>query len=186
MEACVGLNESETRETVVVGAKRNEREMEGIEEIGQGYMESFEERYGNGGIDCVEEVVESCGESEHEVSATRRFRKEFLEQEYGHVCGVSDRLWFKNDLRDGQQCHVTVLESMGITRDGIKVCSTCAAFLEKRKIPTLAVYNGFQYPPKPGNLPELNATTTRLISPRIPFMQIRRLRMESGTYQIVG
>lgn len=45
--------------------------------------------------------------------------------------------------------------------------------------------NGFRYPPKPPNLPELDVLTERLIVPRLPFLNIRRLRRE-GSYGIVG
>lgn len=42
-----------------------------------------------------------------------------------------------------------------------------------------------RYPPKPQELPPLDPIAERLISPRLPFMQIRRLRHE-GNYSIVG
>ena len=45
--------------------------------------------------------------------------------------------------------------------------------------------NGYEFPPKPTHLPELDLLTERLISPRIPYMQIRRLR-RNGCYGIVG
>lgn len=45
--------------------------------------------------------------------------------------------------------------------------------------------NGYPYPEKPPHLPILDPLTERLISPRIPYMQIRRLRHE-GSYGILG
>lgn len=45
--------------------------------------------------------------------------------------------------------------------------------------------NEYEYPPKPSNLPELDPVSERLISPRIPYMQIRRLRRDDA-YGIVG
>ena len=45
--------------------------------------------------------------------------------------------------------------------------------------------NGFVYPPKLDRLLPLDPVGLRLISPRLPFMQIRRLRHEGG-YGIVG
>ena len=44
--------------------------------------------------------------------------------------------------------------------------------------------NGYSYPEKPP-LPKLDPLTERLISPRIPYMTIRRLRYE-GSYGILG
>lgn len=46
--------------------------------------------------------------------------------------------------------------------------------------------NGYAYPPRPSNLPvQLDPITERLISPLIPYMQIRRLRRE-GSCGIIG
>ena len=68
----------------------------------------------------------------------------------------------------------------------VSVCSTCKKSLDKQKIPLLSDYNGFLYPVIPHHLPKLNLIEERLISPRIPFMQIRRLRHVSGQYGIYG
>jgi hypothetical protein len=65
------------------------------------------------------------------------------------------------------------------------VCNTSRRSLNAKKIPLLAKTHGFQYPPKPRGLPNLDPISERLISPRLPFMQIRRLRHE-GSYGIVG
>ncbi|KAG5864679.1 hypothetical protein JTB14_001610 [Gonioctena quinquepunctata] len=70
----------------------------------------------------------------------------------------------------------------------IKVCSTCFMQIKKQKIPPLSVHNGFKYPPIPECLKDfpLDLVSERLISPRIPFMQIRRLRHVHGQYEIYG
>ena len=68
----------------------------------------------------------------------------------------------------------------------VTVCSTCKSSLDKKKIPVYSVHNGFKFPPKPSDLPPLDLVTERLISPRIPFMQIRRLRHVHGQYGIYG
>jgi hypothetical protein len=65
------------------------------------------------------------------------------------------------------------------------LCGTCCKALDANKVPTLSPSNGFKYPPKPVGLPPLDPISARLISPRLPFMQIRRLRYE-GNYGIVG
>lgn len=63
-------------------------------------------------------------------------------------------------------------------RENLKLCAKCLQSLrpKKKKIPTYTVYNGFKYPPIFENLPPLDIITERLILPRIPFMQIKRLR----------
>jgi hypothetical protein len=65
------------------------------------------------------------------------------------------------------------------------VCNTRRRSLNSKKIPPLAETRGFRYPPKPRGLPNLDPISERLISPRRPFMQIRRLRHE-GSYGTVG
>jgi hypothetical protein len=65
------------------------------------------------------------------------------------------------------------------------VCNTCRRSLYSKKIPPLAKTHGFQYPPNPHGFPNLDPISERLISPRLPFMQISSLRHE-GSYNIVG
>lgn len=50
----------------------------------------------------------------------------------------------------------------------------------------MSTYNGFVYPKIPSHLPTLNLIEQRLISPRVPFMQIRRLRHVNGQCGIYG
>lgn len=50
----------------------------------------------------------------------------------------------------------------------------------------MSTFNGFKYPDIPQHLPPLDLVSERLISPRIPFMQIRRLRHVNGQYGIFG
>lgn len=52
-------------------------------------------------------------------------------------------------------------------------------------MPNLAVIHGFHYPSHPMGLPKLNPVEERIISPRLPFMEIRRLRL-AVNYKIVG
>lgn len=55
------------------------------------------------------------------------------------------------------------------------VCLTCKRSLSKGKMPNLAKVNGFIYPERPVDLPPLDPISERLISPLLPFMQVRRL-----------
>lgn len=50
----------------------------------------------------------------------------------------------------------------------------------------MTAFNGFAYPAFPEDMPELNVISIHLISTQVPFMQIRRLRIETGPYRIVG
>lgn len=66
------------------------------------------------------------------------------------------------------------------------ICGTCKAALDTQKIPILSTYNGFKYPEMPSHLSKLDIISERLISPRVPFMQIRRLRHIHGECGIYG
>lgn len=115
--------------------------------------------------------------------ANREFNKRFIENSFGAVCDVCDRLWFVNDLKQLTQQLATVLIDSGSYEsvDGFSVCQTCRTNLKRGKIPTLSKLNGFTFPKKPTGLPALDVITERLVSPRLPFMQVRRLRFAAGT-----
>ncbi|KAK3908800.1 Amino-acid acetyltransferase, mitochondrial [Frankliniella fusca] len=55
------------------------------------------------------------------------------------------------------------------------VCSTCANHLKKGNIPHFAAKNGLVFDPLPQELRGLTTLEERLVSARIPFMQIREL-----------
>ena len=54
------------------------------------------------------------------------------------------------------------------------ICHTCMNSLKQNKIPRLSVANLMSFPEKPKEL-ELHPLEERLVSLRIPFMQIRQL-----------
>lgn len=125
-------------------------------------------------------------------SSINRFKKYFRDNEFGHACSVCDRLWFKNDLVSLQnhQKHILTTwhsqENVPLPHEGYSVvCNTCKLSLNKGYVPKMATVNGFYYPDIPSKLPPLDPITERLISPRLPFMQVRRLR-HNLCYGIMG
>ncbi|XP_042145181.1 uncharacterized protein LOC121835251 [Ixodes scapularis] len=120
--------------------------------------------------------------------ATKNFQRLFRDNPFGSVCSVCDRLWFQNDLQPlPDRCHETLEQSFpnsDLTQ--FKLCSTCIQSVHKGHIPHLSSSNGYVYPPKPAHLPQLNAVSERLISPRIPFMQLRRLMHGARQHGIKG
>jgi hypothetical protein len=58
--------------------------------------------------------------------------------------------------------------------------------LDRDQVPSLPSSNGFTYPPYPTHLPPLDCIRERLLAPRLPFMQIGRLRLQIIGYVIVG
>lgn len=125
-------------------------------------------------------------------SSIRRFQSTFLDNDFGHACSVCDRLWFKNDLKTITALQLKVISDWYVKEnrqlrkeDYTKSCNTCRQSLNKRKLPTLAKVNGFSYPDIPPGLPPLDPISERLVSPRLPFMQVRRLRHDFS-YGIIG
>ena len=100
---------------------------------------------------------------------------------------VCDRLWFVRDLKAISSGVAIFLAEYFPEENTVqfKLCSNCFKVCKSLKIPNMSESNGYKYPPKSPNLPKLDPLTERLVSPRIPFMQIRRLRRE-GCYGIVG
>lgn len=95
---------------------------------------------------------------------------------------MCDRLWFTNDLKPITEVAGRMLLEAGHFASVVdfKVCQTCRSSLQRGAVPTLSSSNGFVYPRYPRDLPPLDPISERLISPRLPFMQIRRLRQAQG------
>lgn len=128
-------------------------------------------------------------------SSTKKFKEIFFDNDFGHPCSVCDRLWFIKDLRKITDKQITSIQAWYVQNEkenwekkkfkDYLVCASCRQNLSAGKMPTLAKVNGFHYPDHPDNLPALNPISERLISPRLPFMQIRRLRNDFS-YGIIG
>jgi hypothetical protein len=67
-----------------------------------------------------------------------------------------------------------------------KACVTRTAAPDRDQVPRLSSSNGFTYPPYTAHLPPLYCISERLVAPRLPFMQTRRLRHQMAGYGIVG
>jgi hypothetical protein len=67
-----------------------------------------------------------------------------------------------------------------------KACVTCTATLDRDQVSSLSSSNGFAYPPYSMHLPPLDCISERLGAPRLPFMEIRRMRHQVGGCGIVG
>lgn len=117
-------------------------------------------------------------------ATTRHFQRIFYENEFENPCTVCDRLWFQNDLKPAKEAYYNILTPLfgSIVHS---VCSNCRQALDRGKIPQLSSTNDFNYPNMPRTLPKLDPISRRLVSPRIPFMTIRRLRRDCN-YGIIG
>lgn len=119
--------------------------------------------------------------------ATLQFQRMFLQNEFGHACNVCDRLWFERDLIavDTAIANFLIEHFPEEIPAQFRLCANCFKVCKSHRIPSMSKTNGYKYPPRPPNLPKLDPITERLISPRIPYMQIRRLRRD-GCYGIIG
>lgn len=116
------------------------------------------------------------------------FIRDFINNPFGLKCCVCDRLWFKNDLKPLSIEEEEIIKQKFPEFEGLNDlgCTTCRQALRRKTIPKLAALNGFKYTAIPADLPKLDLVSGRLISPRIPFMQIRRLRHVQGQFGILG
>lgn len=121
-------------------------------------------------------------------SAHKQFEKQFINNPFGSACSICDRLWFKNDITSiSHEQEEIIRNAFPENNDNaINACKSCKQSLNRGNVPTLSKFNGFKYPEKPAHLPKLDLISERLISPRIPFMQIRRLRHVHGQFGIFG
>lgn len=116
--------------------------------------------------------------------------KHFFSDTLDDYCRICDRLWWTSRLIRLQRntSLFTFVQSLNYydMQEPFMVCSNCRTFLRREKIPTLAKMNGFVYPEIPSDLPELCPISERLVSPRLPFMQIRHIRYFAGSRRLLG
>ncbi|XP_042143722.1 uncharacterized protein LOC121834054 [Ixodes scapularis] len=157
-------------------------------EVRDAEAEAHRRRREQPGVSAAEAEAKQKARIAKPDGATKIFQRLFRDNPFGSVCSVCDRLWFQNDLQPlPDRCHETLEQSFpnsDLTQ--FKLCSTCIQSVHKGHIPHLSSNNGYVYPPKPAHLPQLNAVSERLISPRIPFMQLRRLMHGAGQHGIKG
>ncbi len=101
-----------------------------------------------------------------------------------YICTCCDQLWYRSSVT---QCNASLYKScskeiLTLCLTGLKsidntewICSTCHSNLKAGKLPTCAKANKMTFPEKPDVLKDLTPLEERLISPRIPFMQVREL-----------
>jgi hypothetical protein len=117
------------------------------------------------------------------------FKAVFTDNQFGHDCSVCDRLWHRKDLTRVIPKQMQIIaqwynannvalppQHLQTLSSTYSVCSMCHSSLSTGTIPRLATVNGFMYTDATAGLPPLDTVSERLISPRLPFMQVRRLR----------
>ena len=101
-----------------------------------------------------------------------------------YICTCCDQLWYRSSVTE---CNASLYQScsreiLDLCLTGLKsidntewICGTCHSNLKAGKLPTCAKANKMTFPEKPDVLKDLTPLEERLISPRIPFMQVRKL-----------
>ncbi|XP_069109201.1 uncharacterized protein [Argopecten irradians] len=95
------------------------------------------------------------------------------------VCTCCHQTWFSRSVVKFSNTNIsedcrTFCTGFKSQDDEEWLCRTCLASLKENKVPRLSVKNGMKWPTKPDIL-KLHPLEERLISQRIPFMQIREL-----------
>ena len=106
-----------------------------------------------------------------------------------YVCTCCHQTWFRKgvcmlkniNLPKSSRLYLTKFTSVN---DEEWICHTCMGAIRDGKVPKLSVANGMKWPDKPPEL-DLHQLEERLISLRIPFMQIRELP-RGGQYSLKG
>ena len=100
-----------------------------------------------------------------------------------YICTCCDQLWYRSSVRKCDankytKCTKHLLDSCITGKTSVDktewVCSTCHSNLSDGKLPVCSKANKMGFPVKPECL-NLTCLEERLISPRIPFMQIHEL-----------
>ncbi|XP_062602755.1 E3 ubiquitin-protein ligase BRE1A-like [Saccostrea cucullata] len=106
------------------------------------------------------------------------------------VCSCCQQTWFKEsvskveNIKLNDECKSKFLTSTVSVENVEWICNTCCSSIRQKKIPKLSVFNGMMWPLKPMEL-DLFSLEERLVSLRIPFMQIRELP-RGGQYSVRG
>ena len=102
-----------------------------------------------------------------------------------HLCYSCEGLFFAKSISSYRRHELSkFIEDDSITeiiryhKDSIQLCVTCLDSIKRGIIPKLCVINGLEFPPIPEELSDLTELEERLISPRLPFMQIRELGID--------
>lgn len=110
--------------------------------------------------------------------ATRQFDRQFTNEPFGVARSVCDRLWFRSNLSAVHVSFKPLLNNVfpGQDVDSFLLCSTCRTSLNSNSVPRLSRSHGFRYPDIPRHLQLLNQISERMVSLRVPFMQVRHLQ----------
>lgn len=98
-----------------------------------------------------------------------------------YVCTSCSQVFFRHSViylnRNNYKPNLTTYCVKGTKSVGNEeyICNHCHGYMKKNKVPPCSIGNKLQFPDIPFELQELTQLEQLLVSPRIPFMQIREL-----------
>lgn len=134
---------------------------------------------------CQKQLFPNVGKSKTWDDAYKKYNQ-LIKEGPTSICSCCGGLWYQESVYNictetlskwkVPQDVVRAVLNKGVMKEGKLhhcLCKTCYRTAAKRKIPRLALVNGLEFPPVPPELQGLTQLEERLISPRLPFMQIR-------------
>ena len=144
--------------------------------------------------ECI--VIEETSKKHKNKLGDRRDIKECIKQFHSSiavgplfVCTCCHQTWLRKGVCMLKNINLPKSSRLYLTKflsvnDEEWICHTCMGAIRDGKVPKLSVANGMKWPDKPPEL-DLHQLEERLISLRIPFMQIRELP-RGGQYSLKG
>lgn len=92
-----------------------------------------------------------------------------------YVCLSCECLFFYYSVKKATPEEIDDLSNENSKFNTTYICTTCRGQHKKGKLPTLAVKNGLMFPEIPEVVRDLKSLEERMVSPVVPFMQMRDL-----------
>ena len=149
---------------------------------------SHRKRAAQESVDVVQNVKKM--KEDNRLSIVERFH-DLVSHGPQYICTSCNQLFFRHSVIklniQGLELQMRRLCTTGTksVQDTEWICRQCADSLKRNKIPPCSVGNGLRFPTVPEPLKDLTALEERLVSPRIPFMQLRELP-RGGQLSITG
>ena len=170
------------RETIEGRKENKERARKGMGNLRKNteyarkeYLRRKEQRYGKSFSETVDKF------------------KEAIRSSSSFVCSCCHQTWFSHSVKEVSSLNEISLDKQLLNKcltgyisvaNCEWICNTCLFNVKQGKIPKLSVINGMKFPDRPAEL-NLSNLEERLISLRIPFMQIRALN-SGGQFSLKG
>lgn len=115
-----------------------------------------------------------------------------IRQYYSHVCNCCGRIMRQSQLKFLEKKQLKIDEEIKkkvfyVKNENIsKFCKTCASYIEKGKIPRVALCNGLDFPKVHKSISALNRIEERLLAPRHVFQSLWTHQGPNGQFKAKG